>query len=86
MARFDVTDSGAGMDLDVLRRAQDPFFTTRPSGTGLGLPIVQRIVQAHDGSLRLASSPGQGTTATLLIPLGAPDPGSEASIFLEKSG
>jgi len=58
------------MDETVLERALHPFFTTRPSGTGLGLPIVQRIVEAHGGRLELESQPGVGTTARVLIPFG----------------
>lgn len=65
---IDITDAGHGMEATVLRRATHPFFTTRPSGTGLGLPIVLRIVEAHGGELRLRSEPGHGTTATLRIP------------------
>jgi signal transduction histidine kinase len=68
-ARIEVRDQGHGMGPDVLERALDPFFTTRPSGTGLGLPIVQRITEAHGGKLRLDSEIGRGTTATLLLPL-----------------
>ncbi len=65
---IDIVDAGHGMEPVVLSRATHPFFTTRPSGTGLGLPIVLRIVEAHGGDLRLKSEPGQGTTATLRIP------------------
>ena len=72
MVRIDVIDSGHGMESEVLERAKDPFFTTRPSGTGLGLPIVQRIMAAHGGELRLESEQGRGTTASLLIPKGEP--------------
>jgi signal transduction histidine kinase len=65
-----ISDTGHGMDQAVLERALHPFFTTRPSGTGLGLPIVQRIVEAHGGRLELESKPGVGTTARVLIPFG----------------
>ncbi|MBN1612261.1 MAG: hypothetical protein JW940_36855 [Polyangiaceae bacterium] len=68
-ARIEVRDTGHGMDEKVLSRAMDPFFTTHPSGTGLGLPIVQRIMEAHGGAVRLASQPGEGTSVTLLLPL-----------------
>ncbi len=69
IVRIDVKDDGQGMDERTLERALKPFFTTRPSGTGLGLPIVQRIVEAHGGRVELASAPGVGTTVTLLLPL-----------------
>ncbi|MBI3202576.1 MAG: hypothetical protein IT377_28075 [Polyangiaceae bacterium] len=61
-------DSGAGMDPATLARALDPFFTTRPSGTGLGLPIVQRVVQAHGGRVELESRDGAGTTVHIWLP------------------
>jgi signal transduction histidine kinase len=70
--RIEISDSGNGMEQGVRERALDPFFTTRPSGTGLGLPIVHRIVEAHGGEIQLDSEEGQGTTVTLLLPLGPP--------------
>lgn len=70
--RIDIIDQGHGMDEQVLARATDPFYTTRPSGTGLGLPIVQRIVEAHGGQLEIDSTPGQGTKVSLFLPLMAP--------------
>jgi signal transduction histidine kinase len=74
-----IKDHGHGMEPAVRQRAFDPFFTTRPSGTGLGLPIVQRIVEAHGGELTLDSGEGSGTSVTLLLPLGPPaDHGSQA--------
>lgn len=66
--RVALRDSGSGMDAPTLSRALDPFFTTRPSGTGLGLPIVQRVVQAHGGHLELESRSGQGTTVSIWLP------------------
>jgi len=67
-----IKDHGHGMEPEVRERALDPFFTTRPSGTGLGLPIVQRIIEAHGGELKIESEEGQGTSVTLFLPLGAP--------------
>jgi signal transduction histidine kinase len=66
---IEVSDTGHGMDERVLERAMDPFFTTRPSGTGLGLSIVQRIMEAHGGQVNLRSKPGEGTTASLRLPV-----------------
>ena len=63
-----VRDDGEGMPAEVRERAFNPFFTTREAGTGLGLPIVRRIVERHGGSVEIASEPGQGTTVTLVFP------------------
>jgi len=71
--RVDIKDVGQGMEPEVLERATDPFFTTRPSGTGLGLPIVQRIIEAHGGEIEIDSEPGAGTCVSLLIPMGEPE-------------
>jgi signal transduction histidine kinase len=67
-AAIEVSDEGAGMDSQTLRRAMDPFFSTRPSGTGLGLPIVGRIAEAHGGRVEVRSRVGEGTTVLLFIP------------------
>ena len=69
--RIEIKDRGHGMEPQVLERALDPFYTTRPSGTGLGLPIVHRIVEAHGGEIRLHSEEGEGTTVILLVPMRA---------------
>jgi len=58
-------DDGEGMSLEAQAQALFPFFTTRPTGTGLGLPIVSRIAEAHGGHLSIDSTPGEGTTVTL---------------------
>ena len=70
--RVEVEDRGQGMSPDVRRRALDPFYTTRPSGTGLGLPIVQRIIEAHGGWLAIESTEAVGTTVTLHFPVAGP--------------
>jgi two-component system, sporulation sensor kinase E len=61
-------DTGAGIPRDLQARAFEPFFTTKARGTGLGLPIVKTIVEAHHGNIRLTSTPGSGTTVTLTLP------------------
>jgi len=63
-----VSDSGSGMDEEILDRIFDPFFTTRHSGTGLGLAIVASIVNAHGGEITCASGAGRGTKFTLRLP------------------
>jgi PAS domain S-box-containing protein len=65
-----VIDTGIGMTADVLTQAVDPFFTTKEvgKGTGLGLPVVFGIVQAHHGFLQIDSIPGEGTTISIYLP------------------
>ncbi len=63
-----MTDDGAGMAAEVLRRAGEPFFTTRSEGTGLGLAIVERAAAAHGGAVNISSRPGAGTTVELWLP------------------
>ena len=65
-------DDGEGMSEEALTQAVSPFFTTRPTGTGLGLPIVRRIAEAHGGHLQVESILGEGTCVTLVIPRQAP--------------
>jgi signal transduction histidine kinase len=69
-ARVTVKDSGAGIPIDKLKNVFEPFYTTKPGGTGLGLPIAQRIVTEHGGRLLIESGPGAGTTATVILPGG----------------
>jgi signal transduction histidine kinase len=65
----DVTDDGPGVAPDLSDRIFDPFFTTKPAGTGLGLPIVRKIVDAHDGRIDLMSAPGHGTRFRITLPV-----------------
>jgi two-component system, sporulation sensor kinase E len=62
------TDSGGGMSAEDLSRVFEPYFTTKPSGSGLGLLIVRRIVREHGGELSLESSQGKGLTLTIRLP------------------
>jgi signal transduction histidine kinase len=72
--RLTVADTGHGIPPDVLPKIFEPFVTTkeRGKGTGLGLTVVLGIVQEHGGSITVESTPGQGTTFTLLLPRVAP--------------
>jgi len=69
LAQIQVADTGHGMTPDVLQRAFDAFFTTKASGTGLGLPICLEIVNRHGGRIALSSEPEHGTVATVEMPL-----------------
>jgi signal transduction histidine kinase len=65
---FVVRDTGVGMTPDQVARACDPLFTTKAQGRGLGLSLVLRAVEAHEGRLAFESEPGRGTTARLWLP------------------
>jgi signal transduction histidine kinase len=75
---IDVTDTGCGMDEKTKARIFDPFFSTKFAGRGLGLAAVMGIVRGHKGAIRVISTPGKGTTFTVLLPVGSAAP-TEAS-------
>ena len=75
---IDVVDNGPGIPPELRDKVFDPFFTTKVQGSGLGLPIVRKIVDAHDGRIDLVSGPGQGTRFRVTIPV------SSASSWLGK--
>jgi two-component system, sporulation sensor kinase E len=62
-------DTGGGMSAENLSRVFEPYFTTKPSGSGLGLLIVRRIVREHGGELSIESSQGRGLTLTIRLPV-----------------
>lgn len=64
-----VSDAGSGIDSQLLARLGEPFLTTKSTGTGLGVAVVQAVVRAHRGTLRLRSRVGRGTCATVELPL-----------------
>jgi signal transduction histidine kinase len=70
--RVTVTDNGVGIAPDNLNRIFEPYLTTKPHGTGLGLTIVRQTVRDHGGTLEVESRPGGGTTFTLTLPAGGP--------------
>lgn len=68
----EIADQGKGIPPDVLPRVFEPFFTTRPRGSGLGLAVAHRIVTAHGGTITLAPGTPAGTVATLRLPRPVP--------------
>lgn len=68
-ARLVITDKGSGMDEQTQARIFEPFFTTKKRGTGLGLAIVKQIVEQHGGAISVESSPDEGTSFTVDLPM-----------------
>ncbi len=68
--RLSVTDTGTGMDPEALRRIFEPYFSTKATGTGLGLTIAKRNVELNGGTIHVESAPGKGTVVTIELPLG----------------
>ena len=67
----EVTDNGVGMGAEQRDKIFLPFFTTKPTGTGLGMAIVKKIMDLHGGEIEIDSTPGEGTTVRLVIPRAA---------------
>ncbi|EZH79038.1 ATP-binding protein [Ectopseudomonas composti] len=67
--RLCVSDNGPGMSQETLARLGEPFFTTKTTGTGLGLAVVKAVARAHQGQLLLQSRAGRGTCAIVSLPL-----------------
>ncbi|HCY85483.1 MAG TPA: two-component sensor histidine kinase [Desulfobacteraceae bacterium] len=62
------TDTGAGVDPEILKKIWTPFFTTKDTGTGLGLGIIKNIIEAHDGRISISNSPSGGTVVEVALP------------------
>jgi signal transduction histidine kinase len=71
MVSIDVTDTGVGMDEEALQRVFEPYFSTKATGTGLGLTIARRNIELNGGSIDVRSEKGMGTTVTVRLPVGA---------------
>lgn len=66
--KISISDQGKGIPPDLLDRVFDPYFSTKSSGTGLGLSLTKTIIEKHDGEIKIESQQGQGTTVTVTIP------------------
>jgi signal transduction histidine kinase len=69
---FEIVDAGEGIAPENMEKLFDPFFTTRESGNGIGLAVVQQIVRQHAGEVKVSSTVGDGTTFTVWWPSGVP--------------
>ena len=63
-----IADHGPGIPAEVRDRVFEPYFTTKPGGTGLGLALVRQTVEAHEGTIAVSETPGGGVTFTLVFP------------------
>jgi signal transduction histidine kinase len=64
-----IVDSGSGIPAEILPKLFTPFYSTRPSGTGLGLAFVRKVIEMHAGEVQIESQPGEGTTVTISLPV-----------------
>jgi len=80
--KLSVIDTGMGMTPDILKRAVEPFFSSKPlgKGTGLGLSMVHGLAVQLGGALQLSSTEGKGTTATLILPVATAAPKAESPV------
>lgn len=67
--RISVKDTGFGMSPEIISRLFEPFFTTKDHGSGLGLSVSHRIIEAYNGQIAVTSQPGAGTTFTITLPM-----------------
>jgi two-component system sensor histidine kinase HydH len=65
---IEIRDTGSGIKAENLNKIFDPYYTTKTKGTGLGLAIVHKIIEVHNGNIKVRSDPGQETTITISIP------------------
>ncbi|MPN18854.1 Sensor protein ZraS [bioreactor metagenome] len=67
--RLRITDNGPGFPVELLPRIFEPYVTTKARGTGLGLPIVRKIVDEHQGSIEISNAPAGGARIDIRLPL-----------------
>jgi nitrogen fixation/metabolism regulation signal transduction histidine kinase len=71
--RFSVSDNGGGFPEQVRARAFEPYVTTKSRGTGLGLPIVQKIIEEHSGMIQIENIRPHGARISLILPIAGKD-------------
>jgi two-component system, LuxR family, sensor kinase FixL len=74
MCRVVFADTGPGIPADIREKIFNPFFTTKSRGTGLGLVTAKRLIEAHAGTISIDCPPAGGTTVTIQLPAGTPEP------------
>lgn len=67
-ANIEISDTGTGIEPDKIDKIFQAYYTSRSAGTGLGLPIAKKIIDAHNGQIAVNSQPGKGTSFTITIP------------------
>ncbi|MHC4355138.1 MAG: ATP-binding protein, partial [Planctomycetota bacterium] len=67
-AVIEISDTGSGIPADKLSHVFDAYYSSRPQGSGLGLPTAKKIVEAHNGSITVNSEPGKGTSFAIRLP------------------
>ena len=70
-AQIQISDTGSGIEPDKLNKIFDAYYSSRPQGSGLGLPTAKRIIEAHNGTISVDSEPEKGTLFTIKLPLQA---------------
>jgi signal transduction histidine kinase len=63
-----IVDSGSGISAQEKEKIFEPFFTTKENGTGLGLSIVHKIIESHNGMIKVESEVGKGSTFKIFLP------------------
>ncbi len=76
----EITDTGCGIAAEAQPRIFEAFFSTRPGGTGLGLPTARRVVEVHGGTISVESEPGKGSKFTITLPLDPTDSNNARSV------
>jgi signal transduction histidine kinase len=69
LSRIVIEDTGEGISPDNLLHIFEPFYSTKTNGTGLGLPVSKKIIEAHGGTITMESEVGKGTKVTIELPL-----------------
>ena len=79
-AVIDISDTGSGIGPDELPKIFDAYYSSRPQGTGLGLPTAKKIIDAHNGTISVTSEPGKGTSFVIRLPLLVTESDEQVSI------